>query len=61
MKNREQTYLRIITSLTGVIILLILFMDAQPPKIETVEIIKEIEVVKDRAIEVEIDIFYETK
>lgn len=61
MKNREQTYLRVITSLTGVIILLILFIGAQPPKIETVEIIKEIEVVKDRAIEVETDIFYETK
>lgn len=61
MKNREQTYLRVITSLTGVIILLILFMGAQPPKIETVEIIKEIEVVKDRNIEVETDIFYETK
>lgn len=52
MKNDKQTYLKVITSLIGVIILLLLFMVAQPPKIETVEIIKEVEVVKDRIIEV---------
>lgn len=41
MEYNKQTYLRIIASLMGIIILLILFMDAQPPKIKTVEVIKE--------------------
>jgi N-acetylmuramoyl-L-alanine amidase len=35
------------------IILLVLYMDIQPPKIETVEVIKEVEVVKEKIVEVE--------
>ena len=53
MEYNKQTYLKIIASLIGVIILLILFMEAQPPKIETVEIIKEVEVVNEKIVEVE--------
>ena len=53
MEYNKQTYLKIITSLIGVVILLILFIDTQPPKIETVEIIKEVEVVKEKIVEVE--------
>ena len=44
-------YYRIITSLTGIILLLILFIAIRPPKIETKEVIKEIE--KEVVIEVE--------
>ena len=40
MEYDKQTYLKVIASLIGVIILLILFIDIQPPKIETVEVIK---------------------
>ena len=53
MEYDKQTYLKIITSLIGAIILLILFMDAKPPKIETIEAIKEVEVVKEKIVEVE--------
>lgn len=53
MEYNKQTYLKVIASLIGAIILLILFMDAQPPKIETVEVIKEVEVVKEKIVEVE--------
>lgn len=53
MEYDKQTYLKIIASLIGVIILLILFMDVRPPKIETVEIVKEVEVVKEKIVEVE--------
>lgn len=53
MRFDKQTYLKIIASLIGAIILLILFMGTQPPKIETVEIIKEVEVVKEKIVEVE--------
>ena len=53
MEYEKQTYLKVIASLIGMIILLILFMDAQPPKIETVEIIKEVEVEKEKIVEVE--------
>lgn len=49
----KQTYLKIIASLIGVVILLILFIDTQPPKIETVEIVKEVEVIKEKTVEVE--------
>jgi hypothetical protein len=45
MEYSKETYLKVIASLIGMIILLILFMDAQPPKIETVEVVKEVEVV----------------
>ena len=53
MEYDKQTYLKVIASLIGVIILLILFIDVQPPKIETVEVIKEVEVVKEKIVEVE--------
>ena len=53
MEYNKQTYLRIIASLIGVIILLILFIYAQPPTIETVEVIKEVEVVQEKIVEVE--------
>ena len=53
MEYSKETYLKIIASLIGMIILLILFMDAQPPKIKTVEVIKEVEVVKEKIVEVE--------
>ena len=46
MEYDKQTYLKVIAILIGAIILLILFMDVQHPKIETVEVIKEVEVVK---------------
>ena len=49
----KQTYLKVIASLMGVIILLIIFIDVQPPKIKTVEVIKEVEVVKEKIVEVE--------
>ena len=53
MEHSKETYLKVIASLIGVIILLILFIDVQPPKIETVEVIKEVEVVKEEIVEVE--------
>ena len=53
MEYEKQTYLRIIASLIGAIIILILYIDIQPPKIETVEIIKEVEVEKEKIVEVE--------
>lgn len=53
MEYSKQTYLKVIASLIGVIILLILFMDTKPPKIETAEIVKEVEVVKEKVVEVE--------
>ena len=53
MENNKQTYLKVIASLIGVIILLIIFIDIQPPKIETVEVIKEVEVVKEKIVKVE--------
>lgn len=59
MEYSKETYLRIIMSLIGVIILLILFIDTQPPKIETVEIIKEVEVEKIVEVEVEKEPTYE--
>lgn len=53
MEYDKQTYLKVIASLIGVVILLILFIDTQPTKIETVEVIKEVEVVKEQIVEVE--------
>ena len=53
MEYDKQTYLKVIASLIGAIILLILFMDVQPSKTETVEIIKEIEVEKIVEVKVE--------
>ena len=53
MEYEKQTYLKVIVSLIGLIILLILFIDVKPPKIETVEIIKEVEV--EKIVEVEIE------
>lgn len=49
----KQTYLKVIASLIGVVILLILFIDTQPPKIETVEVVKEVEVVQEKIVEIE--------
>ena len=53
MEYDKQTYLKIIASLIGVVILLIILMGVQPPTIETVEVIKEVEVVKEKIVEVE--------
>ncbi len=53
MEYSKETYLKIIASLIGMMILLILFMDVQPHKIETVEVIKEVEVVKEKIVEIE--------
>ena len=53
MEYEKQTYLKVIASLIGMIILLVLFMEVQPPKIETVEIVKEVEV--EKIIEVEVE------
>lgn len=61
MEYEKQTYLKVIASLIGMIILLILFMDAQPPKIKTVEIIKEVEVAKEKIVEVEKEPTYKYK
>lgn len=58
MEYSKETYLKIIASLIGMIILLILFMDTQPPKIETIEVVKEVEVVKEKIIEVEKEPMY---
>ena len=53
MENNKQTYLKVIASLIGVIILLNIFIDIQLQKIETVEVIKEVEVVKEKIVKVE--------
>ena len=53
MEYSKETYLKVIASLIGMIILLVLYIDIQPPKIETVEVIKEVEVVKEKIVEVE--------
>lgn len=53
MEYSKETYLRVIASLIGMIILLVLYIDIQPPKIETVEVIKEVEVVQEKIVEVE--------
>jgi spore germination cell wall hydrolase CwlJ-like protein len=53
MEYEKQTYLKIIASLIGMIILLILFIDVQPPKIEAVEVVKEVEVIEEKIVEVE--------
>ncbi len=53
MEYEKQTYLKIIASLIGMVILLILYIDVRPPKIETVEVVKEIEVEKEKIVEVE--------
>lgn len=53
MEYEKQRYLKVIVNLIGVIILLILFIDAQPPKIKTVEVIREVEVETEKIITVE--------
>jgi small subunit ribosomal protein S3 len=53
MEYSKETYLKVIASLIGMIILLILFIDTQPPKIKTVEVIKEVKVAKEKIVEVE--------
>ena len=53
MEYEKQTYLKVIVSLIGMIILLVLYIDIQPPKIETVEVIKEVEVEKEKIVTVE--------
>jgi spore germination cell wall hydrolase CwlJ-like protein len=49
----KETYLKVIASLIGMIILLVLYIDIQPSKIETVEVIKEVEVEKEKIVTVE--------
>ena len=55
MKYSKETYLKIIASLMGALVLLILYISVQPPKIQTkeVEVIKEVEVEKEKIITVE--------
>ena len=53
MEYSKETYLKVIASLIGAIILLILYIDVQSPKIETVEVIKEVEVIEEKIVEVE--------
>jgi spore germination cell wall hydrolase CwlJ-like protein len=53
MEYSKETYLKVIASLIGMIILLVLYIDIQPPKIETVEIVKEVEVEKEKIVTVE--------
>ena len=53
MEYSNETYLKVIASLIGMIILLVLYIDIQPPKIETMEVIKEVEVVKEKIVEIE--------
>ena len=55
MEYSKETYLKVIASLIGMIILLILYISVQPPKIQTkeVEVIKEIEVEKEKIVAVE--------
>lgn len=49
MKNDENSYLKTIVSLIGIIILLLIYMSIKPPKIKTVEV----EVEKEKIITVE--------
>lgn len=51
MSYGKMGYYRVITSLVGIILLLILFIAIRPPKMETKEIIKEIE--KEVVVEIE--------
>ena len=51
MSYSKMGYYKVITSLVGIILLLILFIAIKPPKVETKEIIKEIE--KEIIVEVE--------
>lgn len=55
MKNDKSSYLKIIASLIGIILLLFIYMSIKPPKIQEVEVIKEIEieVIKEKEVEVE--------
>lgn len=53
MENNKHTYLKIISSLIGIIILLLIYIDVKPPKIKTVEILKEVEVEKEKIVTVE--------
>jgi spore germination cell wall hydrolase CwlJ-like protein len=53
MEYSKETYLKIIASLIGMIILLALYIDIQPPKIETIEVVKEVEVEKEKIVTVE--------
>lgn len=41
MNYSKQTYLKVISSLIGIIIFLLIYMSVKPPKIETVEVEKE--------------------
>ena len=50
MSYSKMSYYRVITSLVGIILLLILFIALRPPRIETKEVIKEVE--KDIVVEV---------
>lgn len=55
MEYSKETYLKVIASLMGALVLLILYISVQPPKIQTkeVEVIKEIEVEKEKIVTVE--------
>ena len=59
MSYSKMGYYRVITSLVGIILLLIMFMIIRPTKIETVEITKEVEVPKEVIVEVEKEIVVE--
>lgn len=55
MEYSKETYLKIIASLMGALVLLILYISVQPPKIQTkeVEVIKEVEVEKEKIVTIE--------
>ena len=53
MGNDRHAYLKTITSLIGIIILLLIYINVRPPQIETVEILKEVEVEKEKIVTIE--------
>lgn len=55
MDYSKQTYLKVISSLIGIIILLLIYMSVKPPKIEMVEVEKEkiVEIEKEKIVEIE--------
>jgi hypothetical protein len=61
MLQNKIYYYRVITSLIGVIFLLGLFIFTNPPKTETIEIIKEVEIPKEIITEVEKEVIVEVE
>ena len=59
MSYSKMGYYRVITSLIGIIMLLVIFIIIRPAKTETIEVIKEVE--KEIIVEVEKDIIVEVE